>query len=183
MKKIRLLLTFLMVISLFLFNCSKIYKLRDIGPASGFIFYDKGSYSDGWRYLEVAPVETEWKNIQWGAFFILIGGTQTKIGSGKLNTELLVKKFNDIGESNNPAQLCKNLNFNRFNDWFLPSIDEIKMIYENLYKENVGSIAKDYYWSSSEQYSNFTWYFVNYYGDINTGDKRLDFRVRAIRSF
>jgi hypothetical protein len=26
-----------------------------IGPAGGFVFFDKGSYSDGWRYLEAAP--------------------------------------------------------------------------------------------------------------------------------
>ncbi|MDR0638267.1 MAG: DUF1566 domain-containing protein [Spirochaetaceae bacterium] len=26
-----------------------------VGPAGGFVFYDKGSYSDGWRYLECAP--------------------------------------------------------------------------------------------------------------------------------
>jgi hypothetical protein len=26
-----------------------------IGPAGGFVFYDKGSYSDGWRYVECAP--------------------------------------------------------------------------------------------------------------------------------
>ncbi|MCX7774604.1 MAG: hypothetical protein WHT81_09635 [Rectinemataceae bacterium] len=25
------------------------------GPAGGYIFYDKGSYSDGWRYLEASP--------------------------------------------------------------------------------------------------------------------------------
>jgi hypothetical protein len=27
------------------------YQIGDIGPAGGIIFYDKGSYSDGWRYL------------------------------------------------------------------------------------------------------------------------------------
>jgi len=36
------------------------YALRDVGPAGGYIFYDKGSYSNGWRYLEAAPKSTEW---------------------------------------------------------------------------------------------------------------------------
>lgn len=31
------------------------YKIGDWGPAMGYIFYDKGSYSDGWRYLEANP--------------------------------------------------------------------------------------------------------------------------------
>jgi hypothetical protein len=26
-----------------------------VGPAGGFVFYDKGRYSDGWRYMEAAP--------------------------------------------------------------------------------------------------------------------------------
>jgi hypothetical protein len=26
-----------------------------IGPAGGYVFYDKGGYSGGWRYLEAAP--------------------------------------------------------------------------------------------------------------------------------
>jgi hypothetical protein len=43
-------------------SCNGTYSLRDIGPAGGYIFYDKGSYSDGWRYLEAAPVSTEWMN-------------------------------------------------------------------------------------------------------------------------
>jgi len=35
------------------------YALCDTGPAGGYIFYDKGYYSSGWRYLEAAPVSTE----------------------------------------------------------------------------------------------------------------------------
>jgi len=30
------------------------YSLRDIGPAGGYIFYDKGYYSSDWRYLEAS---------------------------------------------------------------------------------------------------------------------------------
>jgi len=32
-----------------------VYHIGDTGPAGGIVFYDKGSYSNGWRYMEVAP--------------------------------------------------------------------------------------------------------------------------------
>lgn len=31
------------------------YKIGEIGPAGGWVFFDKGYYSDGWRFLEAAP--------------------------------------------------------------------------------------------------------------------------------
>jgi hypothetical protein len=31
--------------------------IRATGPAGGLVFYDKGDYSDGWRYLEAAPTD------------------------------------------------------------------------------------------------------------------------------
>ena len=34
------------------------------GPAGGLVFYDKGAVSDGWRYLEAAPVDQS-TGIQW----------------------------------------------------------------------------------------------------------------------
>jgi len=37
------------------------YKVGDTGPAGGLIFYDKGDNSDGWQYLEAAPVDFEFK--------------------------------------------------------------------------------------------------------------------------
>ena len=33
------------------------YKVGDIGPAGGYIFYDRGYYENGWRYLEAAPAD------------------------------------------------------------------------------------------------------------------------------
>ena len=35
------------------------YTVGNIGPSGGYVFYDKGSYSDGWRYLEAAPASAE----------------------------------------------------------------------------------------------------------------------------
>jgi hypothetical protein len=37
------------------------YRVGDIGPSGNFIFYDKGNNYDGWRYLEVAPENSESK--------------------------------------------------------------------------------------------------------------------------
>ena len=34
---------------------SKEYKVGDRGPSGGWVFYDKGKSTDGWRYLETAP--------------------------------------------------------------------------------------------------------------------------------
>jgi TolB-like protein len=40
----------------------KVYNVGDRGPAGGIIFYDKGRYSDDWRYLEAAPKNVEFKS-------------------------------------------------------------------------------------------------------------------------
>jgi hypothetical protein len=63
----------------------KEYKIGDFGPAGGHIFYDKGVFSNGWRYLEAAPAETEF-TAQWGASGRDVAGTGTLVGSGKRNT-------------------------------------------------------------------------------------------------
>jgi len=49
------------------------YNIRDIGPAGGYIFYDKGSVSDGWRYMEAAPSDQS-PDAPWGCFGTLIPG-------------------------------------------------------------------------------------------------------------
>jgi len=33
------------------------YRIGDHGPAGGIVFYDKGHYSNNWRYLEVAQTD------------------------------------------------------------------------------------------------------------------------------
>ena len=41
------------------------YALQDTGPGGGIVFFDKESYSDGWRYLEAALKSTEAFEIDW----------------------------------------------------------------------------------------------------------------------
>ena len=164
------------------------YAIGDFGPAGGLVFYDKGIFSNGWRYLEAAPPETEFTSVQWGASNIDVPGTGTAIGSGKRNTEILVEHFRRAGESGRAAQLCVALNFDGFTDWFLPSKDELNLMYQNLSKKGWGSFTNLRYWSSSQGNSTKAWYQYlgdgQQYGtqDVATG-KNASFSVRAIRAF
>jgi len=129
------------------------------GPAGGIIFYDKGSYSDGWQYLEAAPVSSECINKEWGSYDTLIGGTGTGIGTGQSNTTKIVTSLNSHSETDCAAQLCAALVYGGYNDWFLPSKDELNLMYTNLKAFGgegfVGSYG--YYWSSSEASASRAW--------------------------
>ena len=179
------------------------YVLRDTGPAGGYIFYDKGYYSkadftivkaagngtvpinptyDAWRYLEAAPASTEWKN-KWGSYETFIGGTEKSIGAGKSNTTIIVTWLNSHGETGKAAQLCDALVYGGYSDWFLPSKDELNLMYINLEVAGVGGFAGGFYWSSSEYNAYSAW--LQDYGNGFQGSygKYGAYRVRAVRVF
>jgi len=127
-----------------------IYRIGDTGPAGGIIFYDKGNNSSGWRYLEAALYETE-VQIRWSVNHSDIENTLETIGSGRRNTQLIVEAFNRaIGEWDNAAQYCDDLVFGGYDDWFLPSKDELDQMYGNLKRRNLGDFRDNWYWSSTQ---------------------------------
>jgi TolB-like protein len=163
----------------------KEYKIGDIGPAGGIVFYDKGAISDGWRYLEAAPAGTEFR-AQWGAYENDVAGTNTWVGSGKRNTQIIVERLRQFGESGRTAQLCAGLDFNGYKDWFLPSRDELYLMYQNLKRKGLGGFSDDFYWSSSQDgiygalpqhFSGITDYLLRYHFKDNSHS------VRAARAF
>ena len=153
------------------------YSIGDTGPAGGFVFYDKGSYSDGWRYMEAAPSDQS-TGIGWGGDGITVGGTGTGIGSGKSNTESIVTQ---LGSGNYAAQLCSDFELGDYDDWFLPSKDELNELYTQ--KDTVGGFASLVYWSSSEHSPYAAWglYFLS--GYQSAYGKSDDEYVRAVRAF
>jgi len=159
------------------------YDLRDIGPAGGYIFYDKGYYSSGWRYLEAAPASAEWTTKQWGSHEIFIGGTEAGIGTGQSNTTIIVTWLNNHSETDRAAQLCDALVYGGYSDWFLPSRMELNLIYENLHLFGVGGFADDYYWSSSEYSANLAYLQAFSNGGYGNFYKYGTHRVRAVRAF
>jgi formylglycine-generating enzyme required for sulfatase activity len=82
------------------------------GPAGGFVFYDKGSYSDGWRYLECSPVDAP-STVRYNSVKSP-NGLSEALGSGKKNTEIILSSSlsnrNDTGFwFYTAASLCKSL--------------------------------------------------------------------------
>jgi len=115
------------------------------GPAGGYIFYDKGKLTDGWRYLEAAPVSSEFMAI-WGLNGIACPSGGFDIGTGKENTDIIIKTLKDNNQTGCAAQLCAELNINGYTDWFLPSIRELGEMYKVLGRENnLGSFSKEGY--------------------------------------
>ncbi|GHT80488.1 hypothetical protein FACS189467_2740 [Bacteroidia bacterium] len=164
-------------------SASKTYKVGDKGPAGGIVFYDKFNYADGWRYLEVAPEETE-QVMEWGTRGKQAGGTQTGIGAGKRNTPNIANFLAKAGEVGRAAQFCDLLEYGGYEDWFLPSKDELNMMYQNLKQKNLGGFSNANYWSSSESdsYDSYSQGFGNY-GSQDNRTKSNTCRVRAIRQF
>jgi len=154
------------------------YKIGDTGPAGGIVFYDKGSFSNGWRYLEAAPAETEF-TAPWGGYGTNVEGTSTAIGSGKRNTEIIVGK---LGISS-AAGRCSRLDFDGFTDWFLPSEAELDMMYKNLELMGWGGFSGSWYWSSSQDNNYLAW--IQRFSDGVKGgySKRDTYSVRAVRAF
>jgi len=169
--------------------------IGSIGPSGGYIFYDKGSYSNGWRYLEAAPASSEFR-AQWGLYSITCPGTQTGIGTGRANTTTIINLLNANNQTGRAAQLCVALNINGYTGWFLPSRDELnemwialKMDRNNIGGFNISGIwPQGYYWSSSDynaygsQYNTWSQRFND--GSQSAGNSRSDIlSVRAIRAF
>ena len=169
------------------------YCIGDTGPAGGWIFYDDEADGInnivGVRYLEAAPSDQigpyhAWSNI----INVEIGASAQGIvvGTGQANTTAIITQ---IGHSTSAAMLCDELevvnNTVTYDDWFLPSKEELNLMYANLHKVTtpVGGFAYDNYWSSSEVNADFAWgkgFSVGFSFDYY---KNVSYRVRAVRAF
>jgi hypothetical protein len=164
------------------------YKIGDTGPAGGIVFWVRTDASKGeWRYLEAAPAD--FPKAEWGAYEKNIGGTTRHIGNGKKNTELIVAKLRELGETGKAAQLCDEYELNGYKDWFLPSRDELNLMYKNLQSKGLGNFKdNEWYWSSLEgdrTYAHYQCFYTNgeWAGYQSVVGKIRANPVRAIRAF
>jgi DUF1680 family protein len=163
------------------------FAIGDVGPAGGFIFYENPSHAtDGWRYLEAAPFDQS-GGATWGCFRRLIDGARgTAVGTGKQNTAEMIAACAEPGSA---AHLCTTLTINGVGGWFLPSRDELVLMYRNLKVAGLGAFDTGgrtdniQYWASSQQTADMAAHvdFADL-GRLHGDDKDFPRRVRAIRA-
>jgi hypothetical protein len=154
--------------------------IGDIG-GGGVVAYilqpgDPGYVSGETHGLIAAPSDQS-TGIQWGCINILIGGTSTALGTGMVNTNLIVAGCMNPSIA---ANICSILVLNDYSDWYLPSKDELNKLYLN--QTAIGGFAIDFYWSSSED-TNVTAWGLHFSGAPNSFGKSNPYHVRAVRSF
>jgi len=182
-------------------------RVGDVGPGGGIVFYDAGTRQTWGRFLEVAPASCEGAGLafrpitQRAMIYPHLAGQPTPkvrrllakgVGMGATNTALLVDRFKR--RVMNAARFADESTCNGQTDWFLPSKDELDLVYNVVRARDVplGEFDKGYYWTSTD-YNNVT-AWTQYFTDGQQFDRvqtlaankqppNRPFRVRMIRAF
>jgi len=181
------------------------------GPAGGLVFYENSNWvQDGWRYLEAAPFGWSVDSggiildpyFEWGAYgdSWVIESTNTSIGSGESNTLNIVSYHYNllISYADNPtyyhedndgsiaARVCYVWGAvqgeTAYTDWFLPSKDELNLMYERLAAKGKGGFTPLHYFSSSED-GNEAWAQLFLDGTQFLARKSSSVSVRPVRAY
>ena len=141
--------------------------------------------------LIAAPTDQS-TGAEWGCMGTNIPGADgTALATGNQNTIDIVNANCSpyyIGNSI-AANICDALTLDGYNDWFLPSKDELNEMYLNIGQGNalglgnIGGFASGTYWSSTESAFNGAWeHWFNDGYQNSSGKASIDY-VRAIRAF
>ena len=115
---------------------------------------------------------------------------------GKVITPNDIMNYNANSDQDTAEDICFNLTYNSFDDWYLPTIDDLQLVYDNL---GNGGFGLFWSWSNSTAYN--IWHYWSSTNDIfsnpfvngecldfQTGNqltigKNNDCRIRAVRNF
>jgi hypothetical protein len=156
----------------------KTYKVGDTGPAGGIVFH---TTDGGVHGLEADNTNILWT---WCIGTTIRGATNRSVGSGERNTSTIAIGCND----QSAALKIYDNTYNGYSDWYLPSIDELALLYAQRDLVGLaGSFASEYYWSSTRSTSTpgyaLAWSFIDITNVAVQFPVDESHAVRAIRSF
>jgi len=129
------------------------YRIGEIGPGGGIVFYRETNplgfelqgYGIDCYYLEAE--HSSISNRPWSSSGRKnVIGTDPQLGYGRQNTDLILAADGGAGiyaakDASNPR--------NGFNDWFLPSRDELDLLAQS--RDFIGGFANLVHWASSQE--------------------------------
>ena len=182
------------------------YSIGDTGPGGGKIFYvstagftvemvnPAQNYTA--HYLEGAPVLYP-AYYQWGNASAIINGITTftattdplaqKIGNGRKDTQIIISNI-PYNETERAAQMAESYGTwfgytGGKDDWFLPSLGELAILYQNRDAANLPPSASNMLaWSSSQTNATYAWRF-GFNGISSNSAKSGTAQVYPIRAF
>ena len=154
------------------------YPVHNIGDSygGGIIFWTDSLGQHG-LVADTTDLDTGivWNN----GSYNLVNATRNGIGGGKANTERIVIKQ---GSGQYAAQLCADYQGGGYSDWYLPSVNELNLLYQQ--QAVVGGFVNGTYWSSNElSTQEATAIFFSGGGAFTPSNKTVTNAVRAIRAF
>ena len=177
----------------------------EYGPGGGIIFYKNEAGFTVYQYAgdttgvtchyleaalyDISPRAWASGEFPYGYTQTNIEGTSTDFGTGKRNTAVILAVDSDAPA----AKACNDyIGKDGYNDWFLPSKDELYKLYEFYAAHGKGSYANlkynKWYWSSSQYNDTLT--YAWHQGFDNSGNQMQYYKymdttiyVRAIRAF
>lgn len=164
------------------------YEVGDTGPAGGIIAFSNPDSGSDWQYIEVAPIdwsgeETDPKYI-WGAKNEKVKDLGKELGTGYDNTLRIVEFVSQFESEPFAALVCHQLVYGGYDDWFLPSDEELLLLYTNLHLKGLGDFSiKDGYYSSTEGTSQTAHICSMKKGTIFSSSKSSPKYIRPIRRF
>jgi hypothetical protein len=128
----------------------------------------------------------EWSNV----YYVEVGSTAQSSWNGLVNSNAIVAQ---AGHTYSAAKLCLDLVSGGYDDWYLPSIRELQLLYNSQLDINrsfslIGGATElnnsySSYWSSSEYVGNGAWFVDFNFGGAYGNDKYNSYYVRAVRAF
>ena len=184
MKTIKILFTSIVLLIQLQFAISQTDSLKIISIGDhfqgGIVFFIDETGNHG---LIAVPNDQTTEKVMWGH-----NGNTNALSpdDGNYNTKKILEYFqnNYLSAEKSAAYLCSSLEIEAYKDWYLPSINELRLMHEN--RNKIGGFMLGDYCSSSE-YSSKDVYSVHFRPHrrvefhYNKVDK--DYFVRCIRKF
>ncbi len=135
------------------------YTLGDTGPAGGVVFIVNSNQSLSWKYMEVrldkkvlitfSPAESDVYSFDLGS----------DIGTGRANTTAVRDYYEErYHDTNYAAYYCDTLSVvhegETFSDWFLPSDDEVRDLFDNFLFDSGDRFNDTKVWTSTQYPTN-----------------------------